>query len=305
MKKGKQGLLSLQKRSYLEGYILVGPAMILLLAFVFVPIIIGIYISFHRWDGFNEMSFVGLKNYKDILFNDDLFRKSFKNTIIFVIFAVVGKNIIGLILAMLANLKIKGITFFRTSLFIPVTISFVVVGLLWSWIYNPNFGLLAAMFKAVGLESWARPWLGDAKTALWAIIAVDIWKWMGFHMVLFLAGLQTISEELYEAARVDGAHAWQRFRHITLPLIAPITFISVLLSLSGAFVNNFDLVYVMTGGGPNHATEVVMTQMVAEAFRFGKLGYAGAMGFIMFAIVGLCTLVYAKVNSLMGSYEGE
>lgn len=279
--------------------------MILLLAFVFVPIIIGIYISFQRWDGFNEMSFVGLKNYKDILFNDDLFRQSFKNTMIFVIFAVVGKNVVGLILALLANQKIRGITFFRTSLFIPVTISFVVIGLLWSWIYNPNFGLLAAILEAVGLESWVRSWLGDAKTALWAIIAVDIWKWMGFHMVLFLAGLQTISEELYEAARVDGARAWQQFRHVTLPLIAPITFISVLLSLSGAFVNNFDLVYVMTGGGPNHATEVVMTHMVAEAFRFGNLGYAGAMGFIMFAIVGACTLIYAKVNSLMGSYEGE
>src|SRR5690606_7096026 len=126
-------------------------------------------------------------------------------------------------------------------------ISFVVVGLLWSWIYNPNLGLIAALFKSIGLESWVHPWLGDEKTALWAIIGVDIWKWMGFHMVLFLAGLQTISQELYEAARVDGARAWQQFRHITLPLIAPITFISVLLSLSGAFVNNFDLVYVMTG----------------------------------------------------------
>ena len=151
--------------------------------------------------------------------------------------------------------------------------------------------------RAVGLGGLTRPWLSDPATALWAIIAVDIWKWTGFHMVLYLAGLQTIPRDLYEAATIDGAGRWRQLFDVTLPMLAPVTFVNVLLALNGAFVRNFDLVYVMTGGGPNHQTEVVLTHMVAEAFRQGNLGYSAAMGYVLFAIVAVISAVYIRIGA--------
>ena len=145
------------------------------------------------------------------------------------------------------------------------------------------------------MSEFSRSWLSDPTTALWAIIAVDIWKWTGFHMVLYLAGLQTIPRDLYEAATLDGAGRWRQLFDVTLPMLAPVTFVNVLLAMNGAFVRNFDLVYVMTGGGPNNQTEVVLTHMVAEAFRQGNLGYSAAMGYVLFAIVAVISAVYIRM----------
>ena len=278
------------------------PAIILLIIFVAVPVGLGFYLSFHRWDGFNDPVFIGVNNYIKLFQRDKIFAKAISNTIIFAISVVSIKNILGLVLGLLVNQKIRGIIFFRTALFLPVTLSFVVIGLLWSWIFNPSFGLLNAGLELVGLDGLIRPWLSDTSTALGAIITVDIWKWTGFHMVLYLAGLQAIPRDLYEVAIIDGASAWQRLIRITLPLLAPVTFINVLLSLSGAFVRNFDLVYVMTDGGPNNATEVVLTHIVTQAFKFGKLGYASAMGFVLFAIVSAIGAVYVRIGR-SGTYN--
>lgn len=287
---------------YLSAYLMLLPAIILLIIFVAVPVGLGFYLSFHRWDGFNDPVFIGVNNYIKLFQRDKIFAKAISNTIIFAISVVSIKNILGLVLGLLVNQKIRGIIFFRTALFLPVTLSFVVIGLLWSWIFNPSFGLLNAGLELVGLDGLIRPWLSDTSTALGAIITVDIWKWTGFHMVLYLAGLQAIPRDLYEVAIIDGASAWQRLIRITLPLLAPVTFINVLLSLSGAFVRNFDLVYVMTDGGPNNATEVVLTHIVTQAFKFGKLGYASAMGFVLFAIVSAIGAVYVRIGR-SGTYN--
>lgn len=278
------------------------PALILLIVFVLIPIALGFYLSFHRWDGFNQPVYIGINNYIRLAQRDDIFVKAVTNTVIFAVSVVSVKNVLGLGLALLVNQKIRGVIFFRTALFLPVTLSFVVIGLLWSWIYNPSFGLLNAGLELIGLDSLIRPWLSDPSTALGSIITVDIWKWTGFHMVLYLAGLQAIPRDLYEVAIIDGANAWARLIRITLPLLAPVTFINVLLSLNGAFVRNFDLVYVMTGGGPNNATEVVLTHLVTQSFRFGKLGYASAMGFVLFAIVGVIGAVYIRIGR-SGTYN--
>ncbi|MFN8590609.1 MAG: sugar ABC transporter permease [Thermomicrobiales bacterium] len=284
----------LRARYALSGYAMIMPAAVLLIVFVVAPVIYGLYLSLLRWNGFEPPQFVGLDNYIRLWERDRIFRQALTNNVIFAVSVVIGKNVLGLFLALLVNMKLRASIVFRTALFLPVTMSFVVIGLLWSWIYNPTFGLLDAGLNALGLGHLARPWLADPTTALWAIIAVDIWKWTGFHMVLYLAGLQTIPRDLLEAATIDGAGRWRRLLDVTLPLLAPVTFVNVLLALNGAFVRNFDLVYVMTGGGPNHQTEVVLTHMVAQAFRQGNLGYSAAMGYVLFIIVALISAVYIR-----------
>ncbi|MER9137123.1 sugar ABC transporter permease [Mesorhizobium sp. M0830] len=267
--------------------LMLAPAALLLGLFFVWPFLRGLWISATRWDGFSAPVFVGFSNYAR-LFGDSLFQGALLNNLIFVVLILIFKNGLGMGLALLLDRA----PFFRgpirAAVFIPVTLSFAATGLLWSWIYNPVFGLLNAALDLAGLAGLKRSWLGDADIALYAIVAVDIWKWLGFHAVIYLAGLQTIPAELYEAARIDGASAFHRFRHITLPLMMPVVLINVILGLSGAFVRNFDIVQVLTQGGPNHATEVVMTLMVKTAFQDGNMGYASAMGFTLFLIVGLC-----------------
>lgn len=275
---------------------MLAPAAVLFALFFAWPFLRGLWISLQRWDGFSAPVFVGLANYRRLV-HDGLFLAALENNLVFVLAVLVLKNGLGLGLAMLLDraLVLRGLV--RAAVFVPVTMSFVAAGLLWSWIYNPVFGLLNTGLDLVGLGSWKRSWLGDADIALYAVIAVDVWKWLGFHAVIYLAGLQTIPAELYDAARVDGAGALRRFWHVTLPMMVPIVLINTILGLSGAFVRNFDIVQVLTQGGPNHATEVVMTLMVKTAFQDGNMGYASAMGYALFLIVGLaCVGLLALVR---------
>jgi raffinose/stachyose/melibiose transport system permease protein len=265
---------------------MLAPAAILFSLFFLWPFFRGLWISLTRWDGFSAPVFVGAANYMKLL-GDRLFIGALENNLIFVVLILLLKNVLGLGLAILLDRAIFLRGPIRAAVFIPVTLSFAATGLLWSWIYNPVFGLLNAALDGLGLSGLKMSWLGDADIALYSIIAVDVWKWLGFHAVIYLAGLQTIPDELYEAARIDGAGAVKRFRHITLPLVMPVVLINIILGLSGAFVRNFDIVQVLTQGGPNHATEVVMTYMVKIAFQDGNMGYASAMGYALFLIVAL------------------
>lgn len=273
-------------QKYLTAYLMVLPALALFILFVIYPLFQGAWISLHRWDGLSEMEWIGLDNYK-FVFKDKIFWQAMRNTFQFAIGVTVIKNIAGLILAVLLNKKIFGRTFFRASVFLPVTISFIVIGILWSWIFNPTFGLLNSMLSSLHLDFLIQGWLSDPKVALWSVMWVDIWKWTGFHMVLFLAGLQSIPEDLYEAASIDGANRWQSFSHITFPMLTAVTTVSVLMSFIGAFVSNYDVVYVMTGGGPFHATEVALTWIVSTTFRFASVGKANAMSIILFVLVAI------------------
>lgn len=272
------------------------PAGILFALFYVWPFAHGFWLSLTDWDGFSPPRFAGLANYWRLA-RDPIFLGAIENNLIFVASILVLKNVLGLALALLLNRALFGRAFFRAAAFIPVTMSFVAVGLLWSWIYNPVFGLLNAGLDAVGLGALKQSWLGDAHIALYSIIVVDVWKWLGFHAVIYLAGLQTIPADLYESATMDGASRTRRFWHITLPLIMPIVFINTILGLSGAFVRNFDIVYVLTKGGPNHATEVALTYMMQRAFQDGQMSYASAMGYVLFVIVGLaCVLLLALMR---------
>jgi len=271
------------------GLLLCLPAIVLLGLFVVWPFAYGFWISLHAWDGFSKMTWNGGANYLR-LFRDRIFLIAIENNVIFLVLTLVLKNVLGIALALLLNGVARGRAFVRAVTFIPVTMSFVAVGLLWSWVYNPVFGLLNEGLDVFGLGALKRSWLGDANIAIYSIVAVEVWKWVGFHAVLYLAGLQTIPADYLEAAKLDGANAWHRLVRITLPLLSPIIFINVILGVSGAFVRNFDIVYVLTKGGPNHSTEVVLTAMIAEAFQNTSMGYAAAMGYALFLIVGLVSI---------------
>lgn len=266
-------------------YVWVAPAILLFGLFIVLPAAIAFGMAFINWDGITRASFAGLSNFRKA-FEDQAYWSAILHNIIYAVGTVVGKFVLALGLALLLNEAVPARSFFRTVLFLPVVLSFVAIGMLWSFIYSYNIGLLNDVLHALGLGVLSHDWLGDPHTALAAVIIVDIWKWFGFHMIIFLAGLQAIPIDVYEASRIDGAGWWRQLTSITLPLIVPVATINVLLSLSGAF-NVFDVVYIMTTGGPNNATDVAMLEIYTQAFQFNKYGYSSALSVIQLLVVAM------------------
>lgn len=283
-------------------YLMCLPAVILFTLFVILPFVEGCRVSFFKWDGFSNMKWVGLKNYANVM-NDDVFWLAMKNTFVYAILVTVMKNVIALALAYVLARKFPLRTLFRTGIYMPVTLSYVVIGALWTWIYNPTFGLLNALLKVLGLEHLIVGWLSDSRVALYSVVAVDVWKWIGYHMVLYLAGLQAISQDLYEAAALDGANGWQKFVNITIPQLNSTIVVNVLMSLTGAFASNFDIVNILTGGGPMHATEVSLTYIMTTAFKYNSMGKANAMSMILFLLVFLFGFAQLRIMSREDAYE--
>ncbi len=283
-------------------YLMCLPAVILFTLFVILPFVEGCRVSFFKWDGFSNMKWVGLKNYANVM-HDDVFWLAMKNTFVYAILVTVMKNVIALALAYVLARKFPLRTLFRTGIYMPVTLSYVVIGALWTWIYNPTFGLLNALLKALGLEHLIVGWLSDSRVALYSVVAVDVWKWIGYHMVLYLAGLQAISQDLYEAAALDGANGWQKFVNITIPQLNSTIVVNVLMSLTGAFASNFDIVNILTGGGPMHATEVSLTYIMTTAFKYNSMGKANAMSMILFLLVFLFGFAQLRIMSREDAYE--
>jgi raffinose/stachyose/melibiose transport system permease protein len=292
---------TLRLRNKTFPYLMCAPSFILFTCFVMIPFIIGIYISFFNWDGRSLMRFNDAKNYYYVV-RDAVFWLSMRNTFIYAMVVTVAKNVIGLMLAILVSRKFIGRTAFRVSMFMPVTFSYVVIGVLWSWIYNPDFGLLNSLLKTIGCEGLIHGWLSDSHIAIYSVTAVDIWKWSGFHMVLYLAGIQGISKSYYEAACIDGATKWRQFMHITLPQLNATIVINILLSMTGAFTSNYDIVNVMTGGGPYHSTEVALTYIVAQGFKLNAFGKACAMSVLLFGFVLIFGITQVKTMSRDDNY---
>jgi raffinose/stachyose/melibiose transport system permease protein len=284
-------------------YFWVAPALAVFALFTLLPVAVALGLSFTSWDGSGDPVFNGLHNYAQA-FGDGEYWTAILHNIQYAVGTVVGKLVLSLGLALAMNQVLPARAIFRTALFLPVVLSFVVVGLLWSWIYNYDAGLLNSMLGHLGLESLQRDWLGDQKVALWALVIVDIWKWFGFHMIIFLAGLQSIPQELYEAGRIDGATSWRLLRHITLPLILPISLINLVLAASGAF-NVFDVVYVMTEGGPVNATNVAMMEIYKQAFQFYHFGYSSALSVVQLVLVSVVSLTLLLVIGRRGQLLGQ
>ncbi len=279
-------------RRWLTPYLWLLPALLLYGAFKIYPMISGIWLALLKWDGIDDPVFIGLRNFQR-MFSDDQLGIALLHNVQYAIGTVIGKIVISLFLAVLLTQELRGRDTYRTALFMPVVMSFVVVSLMWAWMYDFQFGLINSFLRGVGLGGWVQDWLGNPRLALWSEIVVDIWKWYGFHMVIFLAGLQTIPVELYEVARVDGASRLNQFLHITLPLLQPVMLINVMTALTGA-LNVFDIPYLMTQGGPDNATNVLGLHIYIQAFQFNQIGYGAALSYALLVLTAIVVLIQLK-----------
>jgi len=264
--------------------------LLLYLLWVIGPMLYTFYLSLTKWDGLSAPQFIGFRNYEK-LFRDPVFYTSLKNNLKWIISFITIPVIAGLCLAMALNRSIPGAKFFKASFYSPMVLSLVVCGLIWSWMYHPANGLLNSMLRQVGLETWAQGWLSDKDLVMWAIIIVAIWRQVGYVMILYLAGLQGIDPGLIDAANVDGANNWQRFRHVIFPLLTPITVIVIVISIIDS-LRAFDLVSVMTRGGPFNSSSVLANFMYIEAFNNYKMGYSAAIAVILFLISLVFIFIY-------------
>lgn len=266
------------------------PSAIPLLLFTAIPMVSSVWVSLHQWNLISPMSFIGLGNYRRLL-TDPQTREVFWHTALYCLGYLPLVFAGGLGLAMVLNQRLRGRSFFRAAYFLPVVTSWVVVALVWKWLLNPNDGLVNTLLGAAGLPQPG--WWTDPEWALPAVILSSAWKDLGFVMVIMLAGLQTIPQDVIEAAWVDGANAWQRFWRVTLPLLSPSTFFVVVISLINGF-QVFDQVYVMTGGGPAGSSQVVVGQIYDLTFRYGRAGEASALSWLLFAVILAITVIQVR-----------
>ncbi len=281
-----------QRKRNMVAYSFIAPNFIGFAVFTLGPIILALLMSFAEWDGSNAMKFVGLSNFTQI-FADDRFTSALKNTIIYSIFTVPITLVMALALAILLNQKIKGKSFFRTVAFFPYVASLVAVAAVWNMLFTPAKGGIVNQFIMNVLHGQPLKWAASSSTVMLTIIMFSVWKNMGYYMVIYLAGLQGISEDLYEAASLDGANAWQKFQHITVPQLKPTTFfVTIMLTINCFKV--YDIVYMLAGGSNgvvNKSAIVLVYYIYEEAFRNWKLGRASASALVLFAIVLVVTLI--------------
>jgi multiple sugar transport system permease protein len=277
------------------------PSLIGLLVFMVVPMVSSLALTFYEWDPLipTRFHFQGLQNYLTLV-KDTNFWAALLHTLFYIAGYIPLVLTAGLGVALLMNQKLVGRAFFRGAFFMPVISAWVAVALMWTWIFNPKFGIVNYLLSLIGITGPS--WLYDPNWAMPAIILTSVWKDIGFIMVLFLTGLQSIPQEYYEAASIDGAGNWPRFRYITLPLLSPTAFFALIISLINSF-QVFDQVWVMTQGGPAGSTSVLVEQIVNNSFRYGRMGYAATMSWVLFLIVFLVTIFQTRMQKNWVTYE--
>lgn len=291
---------SLRQRDARAGYLFIAPAVFGLVVFMLYPIIASFSISTYDWGMLTGSTFVGLENYQN-LFQDDIFRMALGNTFRWVVTYVPISLLTSFILALFMDMPIRMSGFFRALFYLPVVTPIVVVSLLFTWVYNKEYGILNYL-----LYSWfgssAIGWLTDPNLSLFSVALMSVWKWAGYNMLIFLAALKGISESLYEAAEIDGITPWKKLIHIKIPLIMPSIYFVVLTCVIDAF-QIFTEVYIMTQGGPGYSTHTVVYYLWASAFRYSKMGYACAIAVVMFAIITIVTVVQNRVLDRHVQYD--
>lgn len=282
-----------QIKASLPAYIYLAPTILGLLIFSAGAIVASFFISFTNWQLVLPPVWIGLRNYANLLQLSE-FWQVLGNTVYYSVGYVPLAVTLPLFMAMLVNQKLKGITFFRTTYFLPVVTSGVAIALVWGWMYNPSFGVINFLLdKLFGIEG--PRWLADPQWAMPSLIIIGVWHSLGYNMVIYLAGLQGIPQELYEAARIDGAGRWAQFRYITVPLITPTAFFILVLSIIGSF-QVWTITYLLTQGGPANSTLTLSYYIYQQGFQWFHMGFAASLAYVLFAIVFVVTMIQFKLQ---------
>jgi ABC-type sugar transport system permease subunit len=281
------------------GYLFVVPAIAMLGLFYVYPFFKVLQLSFYEWDGISlTMQFVGLSQFKDIIFANAAWWQSMWHAAYITILALVFQNGLALVLALMVDRGIKYGQMYRVIFFLPPVLSGIVVGLIWNWIFNGNYGLLNYWLNNIGLGNLSRSWLSDPKTALTCVAVIHMWKGFGWGFIILLAGLQNIPRTLYEAARIDGASYWDIFVKITTPLMLPVFVLVMILTVLGT-MQIYDIIVSTTGGGPGYHTEVPVSRIISRMLYSSQFGYACAMGLVFGAVLVMLSIGQMKISKLM------
>ncbi len=284
----------------LAAYLFLTPNIIGFLIFTALPVAAAFAIAFYDWDLLLGARFIGIENFRVLIFEDRVFRAAFVNTVYFTVATVALSTALGLGVALLVNLALRGMVLFRAIFLLPYVTLTVALSLVWKWLYLPDIGLINRTLSFVGIDG--PNWLTSSTWAMPALIFLSVWKTFGYNMVLFVAGLQNIPEHLYEAAKIDGASPWQRFRDITVPMLSPTTFFVVVISIIGSF-QVFDQALVMTAGGPGTATTTLVLYIYERGFQAFHMGYASAIALILFLVIFAFTAFQFRVQRRWVTYD--
>jgi multiple sugar transport system permease protein len=289
------------KKNHLIGLLFASPAILGFLIFTLTPMLASLYFSFTEYNGFTIPTFIGINNYKEMFSGaDPFFFKSLKVTLYFILLSVPASIIFSLLMAMLLNINVKGKVLFRAIFYLPSIVPVVATAMIWLWLFNPEFGLVNNMLEAIGLPT--SYWLYSEKTVIPTIVIMGLWG-TGNTVVIFLAGLQGIPRQYYEAIEVDGGNAFHKLLHITLPLLTPTIFFNLVMGLIGGF-QVFTQAYILTRGGPNNASLFYVYHLYRNAFSYSRMGYACALAWLLFVIILIFTIISFKTSGYWVFYEG-
>lgn len=290
-----------RRKEITAAYLFIAPQIIGLTLFVLVPLIFAVVLCFCSWDFMNTPEFVGGRNFWNVfVFDGDVFYKTLLNTAIFILGIVPLTMLFSLGLALLANQKLRGLSFYKSAFFMPMVTSTVAIAMVWYWLYAPDMGLINYLLELIGIEGPG--WLADPVWARVAVIIMSAWSKMGYYFLLFLAGLKGISSTYYEAAEMDGASFWQKFKSITLPMLSPVTFFIFVMLMIDAF-NMFDLAYIMTRGGPMFSTYSLVMYIYNQAFQYFDLGSASVASIVLVLFAGSVSAIQFIVSKRVVNYD--
>jgi len=287
-------------RSAIEGYLFISPWLLGLIIFTVGPVIASFWLSMTEYDIINPARFIGFSNYRVLFREDPLFWQALKVTTIYTLGSVPLQLIFGFAIALLMNQKLKGMSVFRTIYYLPAVVSGVAVSVLWRWIFMPDVGIINILLGKIGITG--PRWLGDPNWVLPALIIMSLWG-VGGGMVIYLAGLQGIPTELYEAAELDGAGRWAKFTTVTIPMMSPVIFFNLVMGVIGSF-QTFTQAYIMTQGGPQNASLFYILYLYQRAFQELRMGYASALAWVLFLTILICTIFIFKTSAGWVYYEG-
>ncbi|MBM7568408.1 ABC transporter permease subunit [Paenibacillus sacheonensis] len=278
------------------------PCLLIYIGLVFVPIIVSVYDSTLNWDGINTAKHIGIDNFKTMFAHDANFWPAVRHTLMYAVFSMLEIPIC-LFVAALMNRYVKKANTLVSIYFVPVILSTVIIGQLWKTVYNPAEmgGMLNGILNSIGLDSWTRSWLTEPKIAMYCLYVVSLWQYFGYHLLIQFTGVQNIPQEVYEAAKIDGAEGFKSDWYITYPMAVPIFKISIVLAFIGS-LQSFDLVWVMTGGGPAHATDTIATLMYTSSFSSNQYGYGSAIATFL---VVMCLVVTVIINAVFKKVEAK